>query len=582
MIETEDLLENVRRGSERIREGLAASRRTRGSRRRLPPRHRPRPPRAGPVREALIARGILVGGSDVPDVLRLLPPLVLRLDEIDRFLSAMRGGRLKHFLSTRSLRPEEFEALLARGEEFHRGAVSQALRGKYVGLVFFNPSLRTRVSMEIAVSKLGGTAVTLSVGSDAWAMEYRDGVVMNGDSGRARAREGAGVLGRYCDLLGVRSFPEGLDYELDRREPVLSAFAEYARVPVVNLESPLDHPCQAMADCMTIRQRLGAPAGRKVLLTWAYHPKALPWPCRTHFSWVRRASGRPLARAAGRLRARPRHRADGAAIRAGERRPPDHHRRSQRRLRRGSRGLREVVGRAGGLRRPDRRSAPAGQAARLAGDRGPGWRAATEAIFMHCLPVRRNVVVDDAVLDGPRSVVLDEAENRLYAQQAILESARRSNVRESRPQLTRRPRLPVPFSGIDAEILREALPYIRRFKGKTFVLKISGKVTERKENLSSLAEEIALLHQVGIRVTVVHGGRRAGDRALGEARPRDEARQRTPGHGRRDARSRENGVRRKDLRRDPVRRCARRGFTRSASSGSTATSCWRASGPRRA
>lgn len=327
---------------------------------------------------------------------------------------------MKHFLSTRSLQREEFEALLERGEEFHRGAASQALRGKYVGLVFFNPSLRTRVSMEIAVSKLGGTPVTLSVGSDAWAMEYRDGVVMNG-AAVEHVREGAGVLGRYCDLLGVRSFPEGLDYELDRKEPVLSAFAEHALVPIVNLESPLDHPCQAMADCMTIRQRLGAPAGRKVLLTWAYHPKALPMAVPNAFLmgaarlgidlWLARPEGYELdldivrtarrfaQESGGRLTITddPNAGYDGAAV---------------------------VYAKSWGSLADY--GDPTAEALRRAKLRD--WRVTEErmargdyAIFMHCLPVRRNVVVDDVVLDGPRSVVLDEAENRLYAQQAILE-----------------------------------------------------------------------------------------------------------------------------------------------------------------
>src|SRR5262249_30412129 len=177
---------------------------------------------------------------------------------------------------------ERFEALLSRGEEFRSGASSQVLAGRHVGLVFFNPSLRTRVWMEIAVPKLGGTPVTLSVGGEAWAMEYEDGVVMDGGAAE-HVREGSGVLGRYCDILGVRSFPIGKDYAKDRAEPVLLAFVQYSGVPIVNLESSLSHPCQAMADAMTLRQKLGRTKGRRVLLTWAYHPKALPMPVPNSF-----------------------------------------------------------------------------------------------------------------------------------------------------------------------------------------------------------------------------------------------------------------------------------------------------------
>ena len=328
---------------------------------------------------------------------------------------------MKHFLSTRHLSQPEFESLLARGEEFRQGAETGILRGKHIGLVFFNPSLRTRVSMEIAVSKLGGTPVTLSVGSDAWTMEYRDGVVMH-DAAVEHVREGAGVLGRYCDMLGVRSFPEGKDYEQDRREPVLNAFASYSGVPVINLESPLDHPCQAMADCMTIRQRLGQTAGRRVLLTWAYHPKALPMAVPNSFLMGAARLGvdlvlaRPegyeldldIVRTAQKLAD-----ANGGRLTITEDQEAAYH------------GVEVVYAKSwGSLADYGDTSAEAMRRAKLR-----DWRVTEQrmsrgqfAIFMHCLPVRRNVVVDDAVLDGPRSVVLDEAENRLYAQQAILES----------------------------------------------------------------------------------------------------------------------------------------------------------------
>jgi N-acetylornithine carbamoyltransferase len=329
---------------------------------------------------------------------------------------------LRHFLTTRDLGTPEFEALLARAAEFRDGALSAVLRGRHVGLVFFNPSLRTRVSMEIAVSKLGGTPITLSVGSDAWAMEYRDGAVMEG-AAVEHVREGAGVLGRYCDMLGVRSFPEGKDYEQDRREPVLSAFAKYSGVPVINLESPLDHPCQAMADALTIRQRFGAAnvIRRKVLLTWAYHPKALPMAVPNSFLLGASRLGVDL------VLARPEgYELDVEIVRTAQRlavesggtlrvvQDPDS----------GYEGADVVYAKSWGS------LADYGDPEAELGRRKPlrEWRVTEErmargrdAVFMHCLPVRRNVVVDDDVLDGRRSIVLDEAENRLYAQQAILE-----------------------------------------------------------------------------------------------------------------------------------------------------------------
>lgn len=327
---------------------------------------------------------------------------------------------MRHFLTTRDLTPDQFEALLARGEEFRQGVTSTALAGAHVGLIFFNPSLRTRVSMEVAVSKLGGVPITLSVGSDAWTMEYRDGVVMDGPASE-HVREGAGVLGRYCDFLGVRSFPEGKDYEQDRREPVLNAFAKYSGVPVVNLESPLDHPCQAMADALTIRQRLGRTKGRKILLTWAYHPKPLPMAVPNAFLMGAARLGvdlvlaRPegyeldleIVQTAERLA-----RESGGAVTVTEDQEAAYE------------GADVVYAKSwGALAHYGEPEAELARRSKLRDWRvtEPRMARGQHAIFMHCLPVRRNVVVDDEVLDGPRSAVLDEAENRMYAQQAILE-----------------------------------------------------------------------------------------------------------------------------------------------------------------
>ena len=327
---------------------------------------------------------------------------------------------MRHFLTTRGLTKERFETLLARGEEFRRGASSQALEGMHVGLVFFNPSLRTRVSMEVAVSKLGGTPVTLSVAADAWAMEYEDGVVMDGAAAE-HVREGAGVLGRYCDMLGVRSFPVGKDYAKDRAEPVLISFASYAGVPIINLESPLDHPCQAMADAMTLKQRLPPATRAKVLLTWAYHPKALPMAVPNAFLLVASRMGVDLvlARPEGYdldpdiARAAQEHTKDSGGTLTLTDDPESAYD-----------GASVVYAKSwGALADYGNPEAEAARRARLTGWRVTEARMARgrDAVFMHCLPVRRNVVVDDEVLDGPRSVVLDEAQNRLFAQQAILE-----------------------------------------------------------------------------------------------------------------------------------------------------------------
>ena len=333
---------------------------------------------------------------------------------------------MRHFLTTQGLTQDRFEALLARGEEFRNGASSQALAGRHVGLVFFNPSLRTRVSMEIAVSKLGGVPVTLSVGGEAWAMEYEDGVVMDGAAAE-HVREGSGVLGRYCDILGVRSFPSGKDYAKDRAEPVLLAFVQHSGVAIVNLESSLSHPCQAMADAMTLRQRLNRPRESKILLTWAYHPKALPMAVPNSFLLASTRLGAEV------VFARPEgYDLDGEILREAQ----ENARQNGGKLtvtedlESAYDGVHAVYAKSwGSLADYGKPEAESARRSKLKDWRvtEARMRRGSDAIFMHCLPVRRNVVVDDEILDGPRSVVLDEAQNRLYAQQAILEWLAKEN-----------------------------------------------------------------------------------------------------------------------------------------------------------
>src|SRR5215207_1063081 len=180
-----------------------------------------------------------------------------------------------HFLNTIALTRAQIDQLIDSALRFKRGEDrSQPLAGKSVALVFFNPSLRTRASMQVGIYELGGNAVILEPGTTSWTLEHREGVVMDGNK-TEHLKEFVRVLERYVSAIGVRTFAELKDWETERTDPILNAFAEYASVPVINLESAMHHPCQAMADMMTIRERLGGEK-KKVLLTWAWHPKPLP------------------------------------------------------------------------------------------------------------------------------------------------------------------------------------------------------------------------------------------------------------------------------------------------------------------
>src|SRR5262249_30036035 len=156
-----------------------------------------------------------------------------------------------------------------------REHASRILRDRILGMVFFNPSLRTRVSFESAMLRFGGHAISLSVGGDTWQLEYRDGAVMNADRAE-HIREAAPVLSRYCDVLGVRTFARMVDPAEDAADGVLRAFAKYATVPVISLESAIEHPCQGLADRLTLSEKLQEPRGKRFTLTWAPHIKGLP------------------------------------------------------------------------------------------------------------------------------------------------------------------------------------------------------------------------------------------------------------------------------------------------------------------
>src|SRR6478672_9712510 len=169
---------------------------------------------------------------------------------------------------------------------------AKPLNGRSIALVFFNPSLRTRASMQVGIYELGGNAVVLEPGGTSWTLEHRVGAVMDSDK-TEHVAEFVRVLERYCVAIGVRTFAALKNWEEERTDPILNAFAQYASVPIINLESAMHHPCQSLADMMTIREQLGA--GRKrVVLTWAWHPKALPMAVPNSFALAAAQMGHDL------------------------------------------------------------------------------------------------------------------------------------------------------------------------------------------------------------------------------------------------------------------------------------------------
>jgi len=296
---------------------------------------------------------------------------------------------------------------------------AKPLSGKSVALVFFNPSLRTRASMQVGIYELGGNAVILEPGGTSWTLEHRDGVVMDGNK-TEHLKEFVRVLERYVSAIGVRTFAALEDWDTERTDPILNAFARYASVPIINLESAMHHPCQSMADMMTIREHLGTEK-KKVLLTWAWHPKALPMAVPNSFALAAAQFGHDLRIAHPKgyelddellAEIGSQATANGGSVEFTN--DVDEAFGGVEVVYAKSWGSKNFYGDANG----DIRERTAYRDKWIVNDEK--MARTSDAIFMHCLPVRRNVIVTDPVIDSPRSIVIDEAENRLHIQKAIM------------------------------------------------------------------------------------------------------------------------------------------------------------------
>ena len=326
----------------------------------------------------------------------------------------------RDFLKTGDWSAQELGELIDSAIRFKTGEEkSRALTSRSVALVFFNPSLRTRASMQVGIFELGGNAVVLEPGGTSWTLEHRDGVVMDADK-TEHVAEFVRVLGRYCVAIGVRTFAALKDWEAERLDPILNAFAKYSEVPIINLESAMHHPCQAMADMMTIREKLGV-GKKKVLMTWAWHPKPLPMAVPNSFALAAAQMGHDVVIAHPKgyelddelmdeLRQQTADAGGSITISNAVENAFD--------------GAEVVYAKSWGSK--NFYGATEKDIAERAQYRNkwivdePKMARTNSGIFMHCLPVRRNVIVTDGVIDSASSVVIDEAENRLHVQKAIL------------------------------------------------------------------------------------------------------------------------------------------------------------------
>lgn len=324
----------------------------------------------------------------------------------------------RDFLSTADLTRNELEDMLELAARAKGKRPGQVLAGKTLGLLFFDPSLRTRVSFDVAMGQLGGSCINLSR-DDLYELEPSEQAVMDGRA-EEHVKDAARTLSRYVDALGVRSASRTGSWEQDRSEQLLRSYARHATVPVINLETCFEHPCQAVADVFTMRERLISLKGRKLTIAWSTHPEPKPLGPTHSVLTLAAMLGMhvTLAHPLGfeideEVLARSRKLAsesDGRVQVVNE-------------LRAGARGADVLYVRSWGSTKywsdPEREA----MVKRSLGD----WRVdqsvmetTHDAILMHPLPVRRNVVATDEVLDGPRSVIYDQAANRTHVQKALL------------------------------------------------------------------------------------------------------------------------------------------------------------------
>lgn len=337
---------------------------------------------------------------------------------------------MKHFITTQEWSVAELAELLDHAAELKRTPAQPLLEGKSIALVFFNPSLRTRTSFEIGAWQMGGHAVVLEPGQGAWAMAFGDGEVMDADA-EEHVSEAARVLSRYCDLIAVRAFPKFKDWSIDREDRVIRSFAQHATVPVINMET-ITHPCQELAHILALRERFETNdlRGRKYVLTWTYHPRPLNTAVANSAAMIATRFGMDVTL----LCPDERYRLDERYMSFAE---------QNARASGGSFTVSHDIDEA--YRDADVVYAKSWGALPFFGD----WDSekpvrdanrhfivderkmslTNGALFGHCLPARRNIKATDAVMDAPSSIIIDEAENRLHVQKALMAALAAAPVR---------------------------------------------------------------------------------------------------------------------------------------------------------
>lgn len=333
---------------------------------------------------------------------------------------------MRHFLTTADYSRAELQAMLNDARAMKASPYGDALKGKTVALLFLNNSLRTRTSFDVGTHQLGGHAVVLSPSGGMWPLEFEDGVVMDAEP-EEHVKEAAKVLSRYADLIGIRAFPKFENWQEDRKDKILNAFAKYADVPVINMET-ITHPCQEMAHVMALQERFekdgrGALDGKKFVLTWTYHPKPLNTAVANSALMIAAKFGMEVTLLCPTedylLDIRYMNQAAHDAKDNGRKINVTHN------IEEAYKGADVVYAKSWGaipyfgnwaeekpIRDLHRHFIVDEQKMAITNN----------ALVSHCLPMRRNLKMTDAVFDSANCIAYEEAENRLHVQKAIMKA----------------------------------------------------------------------------------------------------------------------------------------------------------------
>jgi len=327
---------------------------------------------------------------------------------------------MKEFNDLADLKSDQVQALLTLAKRLQTSPEPRALEGKVLALLFMSPSLRTLASFQAAMARLGGGSFVISPDMSIHGLESRPGIVMDGMAAE-HINEAVPVIASYADAIGIRAFAERRSLEDDLADCEFNNMREHCQIPLINMESAINHPCQSLADWKTMDD-LGVPGhGSKFVLSWAYHPRALPLavPSATvHMAAMRGMNVTVL-------------RPEGFEL------PPAIMDKARQAAEVSGGSVTETPNRGEALEGAQIIYAKSWASTTHYGNRvadeehrrelhdwciDESWfdTANDDCRFMHCLPVRRGVVVADEILDGPRSVVIQEAQNRMYAQMAVL------------------------------------------------------------------------------------------------------------------------------------------------------------------